>query len=257
MSAINLYAIGVDLRLVKTALVAVLLTLLLCITSTALAQQAACDLKVDHQPTDKSRTDLVDCVFENGFEACVAEILGYPDLDLDGFGDPAGEPSMFCFPLPNGYADNPLDCDDGNDAVFPGNVEFCDGLDNDCNGTVDEWFPDLGNLCSVGFGMCQRQGFNVCSADGSGTACNAVPGAPQTEICDGLDNNCNGVVDEPFPTLGQPCSVGAGICQRMGSYVCSVDGSETACNAVPGVPQAEVCGNSLDDDCDGSVDEGC
>ena len=254
MSLINRYRGGVEPRSVRTALATVLLTLLTCFVFPAFAQQADCDLMFSDKPADYSRIDLVDCVFENGFEACVAEILGYPDLDLDGFGDPAGEALMLCLPLPYGYADNSLDCDDGNDAMFPGNVELCDALDNNCNETVDEGFPDLGYLCSVGVGTCQRQGFNVCSADGSGTACNAVPGAPQAEICDGLDNDCNGMVDDPFPNLGQSCSVGFGICRSTGSYACSSDGSAAVCDAVAGVPQAEVC-DGLDNNCNGSVDE--
>lgn len=59
----------------------------------------------------------------------------------------------------------------------------------------------------VGTGACERQGILVCSADGAGTICNATPGEPSPEICDGIDNNCNGIIDEdcqrecPVPPL--------------------------------------------------------
>jgi len=86
--------------------------------------------------------------------------------------------------------------------------EICDGKDNNCNETIDEGF-DLGAPCSVGIGACKRDGQMVCSQDKTGTVCNATPGAPSSEICDGLDNNCNGPIDEscsskPENWLGRP-----------------------------------------------------
>jgi len=55
--------------------------------------------------------------------------------------------------------------------------------------------------------------------------------------------------------LGVPCTAGTGACARTGAYVCRADGSGTACNAVVGTPTMETC-NTLDDDCDGAIDEG-
>ncbi|MCA9545600.1 MAG: VWA domain-containing protein, partial [Myxococcales bacterium] len=105
--------------------------------------------------------------------------------------------------------------------------ELCDGDDNDCDGRTDEDFPQLGRPCSVGSGECRTDGVIQCAADGSGTVCSADPGDAGLENCNGLDDDCDGQVDE-------------GVRNRCGD-----------CGPEPG----ELC-NGLDDDCDGAVDEG-
>ncbi len=57
-------------------------------------------------------------------------------------------------------------------------------------------------------------------------------GGPSAEICDGVDNNCNGETDETFFNLGAGCSVGIGICQRTGLFACSTDGLAEVCDVV-------------------------
>ncbi|MBU0757147.1 MAG: hypothetical protein KKF44_03725, partial [Nanoarchaeota archaeon] len=136
-----------------------------------------------------------------------------------------------------------------------GSDELCDGLDNDCDSSTDEDFGNLGNSCSDGVGECYATGNYVCTSNQLGTECNAVAGAPGTEVCDGLDNDCDGTSDEDYSDLGNSCSAGVGECNAAGSYVCSADHSTTECNAVPGAPGTEVCDNK-DNDCDGSIDEG-
>src|SRR6185437_13265471 len=70
------------------------------------------------------------------------------------------------------------------------------------------------------------------------------------------DDNCNGQIDEAFPTLHQGCSVGKGVCLRQGTVICNGSGSDVMCSATPGAPTgAETC-NYLDDDCDGNIDNG-
>jgi hypothetical protein len=133
-------------------------------------------------------------------------------------------------------------------------TEICDGLDNDCDGMIDEGFA-LGQSCTEGVGTCQESGVKVCSQDGTGTVCDATAGSPSTEICDGLDNDCDGLVDEGF-ALGQSCTEGVGTCQESGVKVCSQDGTGTVCDATAGSPSTEIC-DGLDNDCDGLVDEGC
>ncbi len=67
----------------------------------------------------------------------------WPDADGDGYGDAAAATTSACV-QPTGHVDNGLDCDDGNSAIRPGAVEICgDGLDNDCNGQIDETCSDL------------------------------------------------------------------------------------------------------------------
>lgn len=63
--------------------------------------------------------------------------LWYLDADSDGFGDPASTPVLSCTPLPGRVA-NSDDCDDSSDEVYPGAPELADGVDNDCDGRIDE-----------------------------------------------------------------------------------------------------------------------
>lgn len=79
---------------------------------------------------------------------------------------------------------------------------------------------------------------------------------PQPESCDRLDNDCDGSIDEDFSQLGSNCSVGTGVCLRIGHYVCNLSQDEVICNGEPGSGSTEVC-DGVDNDCDGSVDEGC
>ncbi len=137
--------------------------------------------------------------------------------------------------------------------VEPG-PERCDGLDNDCDGQIDEDFAELGEACTVGLGLCENTGQIICDASGEATRCSAAPRAPQEERCDGLDNNCNGSVDEAFPGLNGACTSGQGVCARQGTLRCAEDGRSAACDATPGQPAAEVC-DGQDNNCDGLVDE--
>ena len=132
--------------------------------------------------------------------------------------------------------------------------ERCDGLDNDCDEVIDEAFPDLGVMCRVGIGECIGEGVLVCSADGANLRCDAALPAPSEELCNGLDDDCDGETDELFPELGSGCRAGEGPCDTAGTWRCSEDGSGTACDAVARAPEPEQC-NGVDDDCDGEADE--
>ena len=130
--------------------------------------------------------------------------------------------------------------------------------DDDCDGEEDEGF-DVGAPCTVGDGICEREGVKVCSADGLSTVCDAVagPSEPLGELCgNNLDDDCDGFTDEGFGNLGDPCSNGLGACSAAGNYVCNEDLTGTTCDAVPGVPQTEICDN-VDNDCNGQDDNGC
>ncbi|MBI3448711.1 MAG: hypothetical protein HY049_07335 [Acidobacteria bacterium] len=89
-----------------------------------------------------------------------------------------------------------LDCNDVDPNVSPFRAEVCDGLDNNCSGTVDEGNPGGGVLCGVSnVGDC-RLGSTQCLSASVQCVGSVLPAA---EICDGHDNNCNNQVDEGFP----------------------------------------------------------
>ena len=133
-------------------------------------------------------------------------------------------------------------------------AETCNGLDDNCNGLIDEDFPQLKATCFSGLGVCQRPGVMVCNAAGDGVACSAVPGQGSPEVCNGLDDDCNGLTDENWPEKGKGCLGGVGGCQRAGTMVCSADGTGLTCDAAMGQPIEELC-NGADDNCDGQTDE--
>src|SRR5262249_49898538 len=86
------------------------------------------------------------------------------DLDQDGYMVCAG------------------DCNDANPAVHPGAPELCNGIDDDCDGSM------------VGEADADHDGVRICAGDCDDTRADVYPG--HSERCDGIDNNCNGVVDE-------------------------------------------------------------
>ena len=133
------------------------------------------------------------------------------------------------------------------------NAELCNGLDDDCDLTVDDAPIDVGVACSVGVGACLRSGATVCSA--GAPRCNVSPGTGTAERCNGLDDDCDLSTDEDF-SLGSACTApgvcGAGVLECAGPL-------GTRCSSGPGgsmsMAGSETC-NGLDDDCDGNVDEG-
>ncbi|MFY2560573.1 MopE-related protein [Corallococcus terminator] len=159
----------------------------------------------------------------------------YRDDDRDGHGKSGSTPLAVCGITPDGYTNGaPDDCDDTNSNIRPGNPDLCDGVDNNCDGVMDESFPTLNTACTDAFqcqGTIQCDGSRTavkCMAssvaalwypDGDGDGfgrensvvqscvkpegayvanssdCNdgnpfTHPGAP--ELCDDLDNNCDG-----------------------------------------------------------------
>ncbi|MDJ0785896.1 MAG: MopE-related protein [Myxococcota bacterium] len=185
-----------------------------------------------------------------------AEICDGLDNDCDGTsdeGNPGGGGSCDTG-QPGVCAPGTFTCSGGGLVCQPdasAGAELCNGQDDDCDGRVDEGFG-LGNSCEVGVGECAATGALICSGDGSGTVCDATPGTPQAEICDGLDNDCDGTSDEGNPGGGGSCETGQpGIC-APGTFTCSGGGLVCEPDASAG---AELC-NGQDDDCDGSVDEG-
>ena len=133
--------------------------------------------------------------------------------------------------------------------------ELCNGKDDDCDGLTDENFPTLGLPCNEQ--SCQGAGQFVCNASGTAVECSVSATGPSPEVCDGRDNDCDGLVDEPpgtgeaaMPGVGVPCGSNVGQC-RSGRSTCSE--GKIVCSAVG--PTAEIC-DGLDNDCNGSIDDG-
>ncbi|MCB9528401.1 MAG: SUMF1/EgtB/PvdO family nonheme iron enzyme [Myxococcales bacterium] len=146
--------------------------------------------------------------------------------------------------------DNGCEC-----AVTNGGIEICDGLDNDCNGTIDD--PE--RLVAPPEARCLALGVCVGTlprCEGANWRCGYPAAYEQNEAsCDGQDNDCDGRSDEAFEQLGRPCSDGLGICRDEGTLACAGPAG-IACTAAAqnDRQRPEEC-NGLDDDCDGVVDE--
>ena len=131
--------------------------------------------------------------------------------------------------------------------------ETCNGIDDDCNGQVDDNVPNVGAACgSSNTAPCQLGAWQC--ANGKMTCAGNLE--PQAEVCDGIDNNCNGQVDDSVPGSGDPCGTPQDSCV-VGVMKCIQDPNthaySIACTGrVPRVP--ETC-NGKDDDCNGIVDD--
>jgi hypothetical protein len=129
-----------------------------------------------------------------GFTCLNSSCQPEPPTCVDNDGDQRGA----------GCAAGP-DCDDNDRTRYPGAPELCDGRDNDCNNLIDDGIPGVGMSCSVGMGACLSTGSQICDSQGN-IACDATPRAGSPEVCDGIDNDCNGQIDD-----GITCNV-AGVC---------------------------------------------
>ncbi len=172
--------------------------------------------------------------------------MGIADEPRNACGECGPEPPEIC----NGVDD---DCDGGTDegnvcdGCVPG-PETCNGADDDCDGTTDE---GLTRPCGFDFPPCTA-GTETC-VDGEFIGCDAV--LPQPEVCDGVDNDCDGNVDgqvEECTVLPDPPgNPGVGEC-TPGLHICT-DGSFGDCVGEV-VPVDEIC-DLRDNDCDGTTDE--
>jgi hypothetical protein len=219
------------------------------LTDTNAVKQALVDIIAKNVPPaeicngiDDNCNGLIDegvsnmCPFDPvGLKHCAVEVCNCKDDDCDGQID-EGFPPNAC----------------GGPGCCPVPTEVCNGLDDNCDGNIDEGF-NVGAACTNnGVGACKRGGILACTADGKGTYCDAPTVTPTAEVCNGIDDDCNGMIDDgPLPGVGEACGNGLGTCSK-GTFVC-MNGKLT-CNATS-MPGVEVC-NGIDDDCNGIVDDG-
>ncbi|MFM9947176.1 MAG: MopE-related protein [Saprospiraceae bacterium] len=158
--------------------------------------------------------------------------IWYKDTDNDNYAQ-TGAASITQCARPTGYkaatelASTTGDCNDNNAAIKPGVPEICDGVDNNCNGMTDDGLPFTTYYTDAdGDGYGTGSGQSRCSNPGEGFATQAgdcndnnaaiKPGA--TEVCDGVDNNCDGTVDNVLSGGGAWQSANVGTANGNATY---------------------------------------
>ena len=211
-----------------------------------------------------------DCDFVTDEDDAADVETFYADSDSDGFGDDSTTASACT--APSGYVSDNTDCDDGEGLINPAATELCNGYDDDCDGDIDSDATDKSTYYADndgdGYGgtsateACEQpSGYATTNTDCDDGESLSNPG--QTEVCDDIDNDCDGDTDEGLLTTyyidsdsdGYGNSAyGTTACTAPSGYV--VD--DTDCNDGEGLSnpgQTEVC-DDIDNDCDGDTDEG-
>ncbi len=218
---------------------------------------AACDDCDDQDPTVHPwATDCVngtddDCDGEVDGEGAPDPGTWHDDNDGDGFGDYVGG-TQAC-DQPEGTVGDGTDCDDQDPAVNPAADESCNGVDDDCDGLVDEE-----GVVDAGTWYTDTDGDGYGDPDSATVTCDQLSGAvsqggdcddddpeahPHAEPgCDGRDLDCDGLMDNDTDVDGHPD-------EGCGGDDCD-DGDAAVYPSAP-----EVCGDGVVNDCDGSVDE--
>jgi MYXO-CTERM domain-containing protein len=205
----------------------------------------------------------------------------YEDGDGDGYGLSGHGEVNACATPGSGYATVGEDCDDSDPAVHPAASEVCDSIDNDCDGDIDDadssidtttqstWYEDGDG---DGYGLTGHGELSTCDTPASGYASSGgdcddsvattFPGAP--EICDGVDNDCDGTTDESGTNAttwyadsdsdgyGDSSSSTVSCAQPSAHVADSADCDDSSAAVNPAA--LETC-NGIDDDCDGIIDE--
>ncbi len=151
-----------------------------------------------------------------------------------------------------------VDCDDNNPEVYPGAPELCDGLDNDCNDEIDDNTVDCpgGTICLDGVCVTYDNDGDGWPSDQDCDDNNPeiYPGAP--ELCDGLDNDCNSIIDDDVVDCpsGTICVDGYCIYEDADGdgWPSDQDCDDSDPNINPGMP--EIC-DYFDNNCDGNIDD--
>ena len=173
-----------------------------------------------------------------------AEIL--PDIPfIDAAPLPDAAPVPDAAPLPDAAPDA------APDIALPciPEPEQCDGVDNDCDDVIDEEAPRVGDVCQTDqFGAC-AQGIVACTE--GALICERTQ-SPSQEVCDNIDNDCDGEVDNNVADrAGVVCETGQrGVCQE-GNWACNA--GTWGCEPI--IPAQEETCDGQDNDCDGETDE--
>gem|GEM_PF-4338662 len=179
----------------------------------------------------------IDSVGAEGSASTAITVSPYPpgqlDLDLDGFCPDGIDQNSDGHCIDDEITGiNTQDCDDFAAGSYPGATEVCDGEDNDCDGTVPQDEIDA-----------DADGQAICEGDCDDADQNNYQN--NTEICDGADNNCNTLAD--MDAAGEIDNDGD-------TYLSCNDCNDNDAAINPSV--AEVCGDGVDNDCDGLSDSG-
>jgi hypothetical protein len=127
----------------------------------------------------------------------------------------------------------------------------CDGLDGDCDGSVDEDYVSVGTNC--GQGVCAATGATSCVGGVVQDSCTPGPQDETTDVtCDGLDGDCDGAVDEDYVT--SPTACGTGVCAATGQMECQGGSEVDTCTPGPQDEATDVTCDGLDGDCDGTCE---
>ncbi len=202
-----------------------------------------------------------------------------PDADGDSFGEYGNY--IFKCVAPPGYVANNDDCDDNNGYINPSMDEICNNIDDNCNGAIDAndanvmgaygLYPDtdgdgFGDPWNLLISCTMEAGYVLDNSDCNDNDITINPSA--TEVCNSIDDNCNGFTDSDDPEVqGAPTwyadldndGFGSGATSVIACYQPSGFVSDnTDCdenNAAIHPLQAEVCSNGIDDNCNGEIDE--
>ncbi|MFH1217849.1 MAG: putative metal-binding motif-containing protein [Pseudomonadota bacterium] len=191
------------------------------------------------------------------------------DNDCDGLIDAQDPSAVGCPPActdndgdtyaVEGGACGPVDCDDSNAAINPGAAEVCgDGIDNTCNGVIDEGCTTA-PVCTNNDGDNYAVEGGECGPIDCDDTDAAVNPSAVEDCTDGIDNNCNGLIDaldSSASNCPSTCTDNDGDGYKVEGGECGpVDCNDADATANPGAE--EICNDGIDNDCDAQVDEGC
>ncbi len=177
----------------------------------------------------------------------------YQDIDNDAYGN--STVTIEACSLPFGYAGQNSDCNDLNSYINPAAAELCNGIDDNCNITVDEGFTN--EACSY---VCESNAFIWTNNNGSLSCCgdNILEDSPyqltETNCTDGNDNDCNGLADYNDPVCYECVDADTDTFFAISPIACPTGNDCNDNNATINPNAAEIC-DGLDNNCNAQTDE--